>query len=80
MKYADANCEKTERFFPYHTFTFTGACMITGETYSVTVKGEDLFKYRQGALLQDAFPTLDPSDREFLLTGVSPKGWKKLYS
>jgi hypothetical protein len=53
--------------------------MITGELYSVTVKGEDLYKYRKGALIQEAFPTLSPSDREFLLTGVSPKGWKELY-
>jgi hypothetical protein len=29
----------------------------------------------EGALIQDAFPTLSPDDREFIATGITPDEW-----
>tara|TARA_Y100001951_G_C11192817_1_gene212536 strand:- start:343 stop:579 length:237 start_codon:yes stop_codon:yes gene_type:complete len=69
MNYADNNCTYTEEYEPEHIYTFTGIVINTGKEQSVTVKAPDLFKYRQGAYIQDAFPYLSPPEREFLLSG-----------
>ncbi len=79
MRYADARCKCTEQYTPRHTYTFTGPCVVTGEQYSVTVNAEDLFAYRQGARLNDAFKNLSCDDREFLLSGLSPTGWAETF-
>ena len=75
MRYADARCEMIESYQPDHTYTFVGPCVVTGKEQRVTVKAPDLFKYRTGAYVQDAFPYLDAADREFLMTGMSAEGW-----
>ena len=33
-----------------------------------------------GTLIQYAFPKLSPDEREFILTGVTPKEWKEAFS
>ena len=78
MRYLD-HCKYTEQRDEHgeHTYTFSGPCVVTGKPYSVTVKGHDLYRYRQGALIQDAFPSLSADDREFLMTGMSPEGWNQ---
>ena len=35
--------------------------------------------YRNGAHIQDAFPTLDVDQREFLLTGATPEEWDAMF-
>lgn len=35
--------------------------------------------YLKGMLLQDAFPNLSPSQREFIKTGITAKEWDNLY-
>ncbi len=62
-----------------HTYTFSGVCVETGKPYSVTVKGTDLFRYHQGAMIQDAFPELSAGDREWLMSGISPEGWELIF-
>jgi hypothetical protein len=75
MRYADSYCEVVEAYQPDHTYTFVGPCVVTGKEVKVTVKAEDLNRYRQGAYAQDAFPYLAPADREFLISGMSGEGW-----
>lgn len=36
-------------------------------------------KYNNGALIQDAFPMLSASDREFILTGTTKKEWDAMF-
>lgn len=79
MRYADRFCQVEEKYDPEHTYTFTGICLGTQKPYSVTVKGSDLYKYRQGAKIQDAFPYLSAGDREFLISGYSPEGWDQTF-
>lgn len=80
MLYADNFCECSETFEnSEHLYTFTGLCVASGKQYSVAVKGPDLYKYRQGAKIQDAFPYLPASDREFLISGFSPEGWSQVF-
>ena len=49
-------CTYTESYSPVHTYTFTGPCVLTGKTHSVTVNAAGLYKYHQGGLIQDCFP------------------------
>jgi len=35
--------------------------------------------YISGALIQDAFPNLSDSQREFILTGITPIEWAKTF-
>lgn len=79
MRYADNRCSYTESFEPEHTYTFTGPCIVTGKPYSVTVKAAELYAYRRGAFIQDAFKSLSADDREFLMSGSSPEGWKQMW-
>jgi len=79
MRYADNFCECVEQYEPEHTYTFTGPCLGTRKNYSVTVKAPDLYKYRQGEYIQNAFPYLSAGDREFLMSGYSPEGWEKTF-
>jgi len=79
MRFADSHCTYTEQYQPQHTYTFTGRCVVTGKPHSVTLPAEGLFRYRQGAYIQDALPELSTGDREFLISGFSPEGWKQMF-
>jgi hypothetical protein len=79
MMYAMNYCTCTETYEPEHTYTFTGPCMKTGKPYSVTVPAEGLYRANQGESVQKAFPHLSSDDREFLISGYSPEGWKLLF-
>lgn len=77
MRFIDSGCTYTEDFSETegHTYTFTGACRVTGEDHSVKVKGPELFAFRQTDSIM-ALKSLTPADREFLISGTSPEGWE----
>lgn len=76
MRYANSCCTYEEEFKDgVHVYIFTGKCIKTGKPYSVRVPGPGLYKYNQGAYIQDAFPEMSADDREFLMSGLSPEGW-----
>tara|TARA_B100000427_G_scaffold311480_1_gene302166 strand:+ start:1432 stop:1671 length:240 start_codon:yes stop_codon:yes gene_type:complete len=79
MERAIDRLKYTESYEPEHTYTFSGACLVTGETYSVTVKGSELWDFRNSDNIH-AFKSLSMEDREFLISGTSPAGWDKLFS
>lgn len=60
-------------------YIFTGPCVITKELHSVTIPGPELYAYRQGVKIQDALKSVNAGDREFLMTGISPKGWEQTF-
>lgn len=33
--------------------------------------------FKDGELIQDAFPNLNAAEREFILTGITPEEWEK---
>lgn len=41
---------------------------------------EQLEAYRNGALIQNAFPDLSDDDREFFLTGITRNEWIEMFS
>ena len=55
---------------------YTGPCVVTRRPYSVVVLKSGILSYEMGAFIQDAFPDLSADDREFLMSGMSPAGWK----
>jgi hypothetical protein len=59
--------------------TVSRNCVITGKPYAVTVSKKEWEKYEAGELAQDAFPDLPAADREFIISGVSPEGWKSVF-
>ena len=78
IRYIDTKSVRyTEVYDPEHIYTFTGPCIITGEPYSVEVKGSELHKFREkNCILQ--LKSLSDEQREFLITGMTPAGWAKL--
>jgi hypothetical protein len=50
-------------------------------TMDLPVTQEQLDNYYiKGALLQNAFPNLSPSDREFIKTGITDEEWNELFA
>jgi len=47
---------------------------ITSEEFEKCFK-----KYKEGALIQHAFPMLSSEHREFLLTGVTQEEWDEVF-
>lgn len=80
MRYAEKYCDYKETYENgEHFYIFTGKCVKTHKEYSVKVPGKELYAYNQGALIQNAMPSVSRQDREFLISGFSPEGWNILF-
>ena len=77
-RYIHTGCTYTQNH-DEGTYTFTGPCRVTGEPYTVTIPGAELFDLNQGLHIQDALRSLNADQREFVISGTSPKGWEKLF-
>lgn len=78
MFYADHACTYSEELNP-HRYVFKGKCIGCGEIIKVAVPGEALWKYRQGARIQDAMPMLSAGEREFLISGMCDSCFNKMF-
>jgi hypothetical protein len=58
---------------------FSGNCTVTGQPYQVTVPADAVAAWWQGVFIQDAMPGVSPGDREFLVSGISPAGWDRIF-
>jgi hypothetical protein len=74
--YIDTNCKYVEAYEPDHTYTFTGPCIVTGKSHSVTIEGDDLWTIRSKGINRSR---LSADDREFVMSGTSPEGWDILF-
>jgi hypothetical protein len=61
------------------TATVSGACKFTGEEYHCVVPMEGLVRFLNGEPVQDVMPRVSADDREFLISGISPAGWKQAF-
>jgi hypothetical protein len=55
---------------------------ISGQEHTLDfdITSEQLFRVNTGAeLIQNIVPHLSPSDREFLITGITSEEWDKLF-
>ena len=51
-------------------------CPMCGSSKTMRLTAEDVRgveRYNAGALAQDAFPSMNPMEREFMITGYCPK-------
>jgi len=81
MRQIDGNCKYTEDIKDdvQIGYTFHTRCPLCQTIKDVSVKPGDLFKYRQGAHVQDAFPYLSQVEREALLTGFCDPCWNNTF-
>lgn len=60
----------------------TRKSFVSGLTRSIDlpITPEQMKRYNEGALVQDAFPHLSASDREFIQSGLTDEDWDTLLS
>ena len=56
-----------------------GKCVFTREEYQCEVPADGLQRWLAGEPIQTAMPGVSPDIREFLISGISPKGWSKSF-
>ena len=54
---------------------------MTGNTVAmdIDVTPAQIAAWEGGELAQNAFPNIDAGQREFIMTGMTPMGWKFLF-
>ena len=59
----------------------TRRSMVSGKVHTIDldVNQEQLDNYAAGALLQNAFPGLNPGEREFIKSGITNEEWQELF-
>ena len=66
-------------------FTVEKRSPFSGQVHSMDIPltkeeyYDGLAKHRSGALIQNAFPTLNADQREFILTGITPTEWAETF-
>jgi hypothetical protein len=51
---------------------------MCGQRSTLSLDGETIKRWQDGALVQDAFPYLTAEERELLITGTHPACWNKM--
>lgn len=54
-------------------------CPMCGKYHTLTVDIKEYYDYQSGALVQDAFPHMSPTDRERFISGLCPDCQKKIF-
>lgn len=54
-------------------------CRMCNSEHVITVSKEAYEKHKNGAHVQDAFPTLNANQRELLISGTCPTCWDKIF-
>lgn len=61
------------------------ACPFCGKKHKLILKGDKIVEYKQGKvayeagyMIQVAFPSFTPDEREFILTGICDKCWDSM--
>lgn len=54
-------------------------CVKCGERQAIEVDIDGYNRWRNGALIQNALPTLTADQREVLISGICSKCWNKMF-
>lgn len=59
----------------------TRRSQLTGKIHSrdIPCTDDQLADWQSGTLIQHAMPNLSPEEREFIITGILPEEWDKLF-
>ena len=52
----------------------------TTRTFDLDVTAEELTRWIDGELIQNAMPRLDADEREFIKTGVTAEEWEEMFA
>ena len=65
-----------------NTIAVTKRSRLSGENNTMVLDFtmEQYLSWKDGALIQDAFPQLNSGEREFIKSGITPAEWKSLIS
>jgi len=71
----------SEKIMEKVNWEVTRKSMVSGITRTMTFKvnPEDVKKYADGGLIQNAFPYLSGDDREFIMTGITAEEWDETF-
>lgn len=59
--------------------SYSNACSMCDAITTVYAKPEDVWRWEDGTLIQDAMPYLKPSEREVLISGLCYECQKKIF-
>jgi len=64
------------------TYEVKARSMFSSEenTMVLPIDLDEISSYNKGALIQNAFPRLNASEREFIKTGITEQEWDSLFS
>lgn len=71
--------QEIRRHMPNDCVEVVGVCQMTRKEHAVVVPRDGLFRWLNGAYIQDALADVPQQEREFLITGTSPEGWQQLF-
>jgi exosome complex RNA-binding protein Rrp4 len=54
-------------------------CTVSGEKYFVKVPQKLMDRWKRGESVQNVFHMLDADQREFFMTGITPKEWEHMF-
>ena len=67
------------------TVVLETVCPFCGKKHKLVLKGGKIAEYKQGKvayeagyMIQAAFPSFTPSEREFILTGICDECWSSM--
>ena len=55
---------------------------LSGKSHEmeIDVSEKQITLWMEGALIQDVMPDLNPDEREFLMTGITPAEWDEAFA
>ena len=57
----------------------TVRCIVCDDTFDIMVDPNDLNRWAEGELIQEALDYLNPDERELLLSGICGSCWDTLF-
>jgi hypothetical protein len=61
------------------TSTHQNRCIHCGEANTIVVNAQGLADWQNGMFVQDAFPELDRSQCEIIMTGIHKECWDEMF-
>ena len=58
------------------TTTIYGNCIVTGNLYECNISTYELNIWLENGGIKNCMPTVSEYNRHFILSGISPNGWK----
>ena len=59
--------------------TLSKKCKISGEPYILNIPTENYEAWKRGEYAQNAFSFLSIDEREFVISGTTPKEWEAMF-